>query len=196
MDLKTNKIVNYVSLLCMTIITFFSVLDRLTTVFYILFLFWCDEFVRTFFDLINYFFRKDNIDDVAKYLSNVKSRFFFLFVYLVFIIVFFGLILEWEKSDLVVENLSVLFFKNNLFNLTIIIFIIREFYFFQKYKIQLQSKTIVSNGIITLHISIVLGILFWFISTQKILLFKEYATVISIIPFLLLKIVFEIKSEK
>ena len=195
MSLKSNKIINYVSLLAMTLFTVYSILDKQFTVFYILFLFWCDEFVRTLFDLLNYFFRKNNIENLFVYLSNVKSRVFFLGVYLVFIIVVFGLIIDWNNTDLILQNLFVLFFKDWLFNLTILIFIIREFYFYQKNKSQLKPKHLFSNGIIILHVSILLGVLFWFISAQKIPFFKEYATVISIVPFLLLKIIFELKSE-
>lgn len=195
MDLKMNKIVNYISLLGMTIFTVFSILDKTTTVFYIMFLFWCDELIKTLFDVFNYYFRKKNIEDAVKYISNVKSRFFLLAVYLIFIVVIFGLLIDWKNKDLIIENLMVLFFKNRLFNFTIIIFIIRELYFFYKNKKELESKTLFSNGILILHISIILGVLFWFISTRKIEFFKEYATIISIVPFLILKIIFELKAE-
>lgn len=195
MNLKSNKIVNYGSLLSMTLFTVFSIIEKQTTVFYILYLFWCDEFLRTFFDGLNYFFRKKNIENLSKYLSNVKSRFFLLFVYVVFIVVIFGLVVDWKNADLIIDNLSVLFFKNSLFNFTIITFICRELYFFLYNTTQLQSKSVLSNGIIILHISLVLGLFGWFLSTQKIDLFKEYATLISIVPFLFLKVFFEIKSE-
>lgn len=195
MNLKSNKIVNYGSLLSMTIFTIFSIIEKQTTVFYILYLFWCDEFLRTFFDGLNYFFRKENIENLSKYLSNVKSRFFLLFVYVVFIVVIFGLVVDWKNADLIIDNLSVLFFKNSLFNFTMITFICRELYFFLYNTTQLQSKSVLSNGIIILHISLILGIFGWFLSTQKIDLFKEYATLISIVPFLFLKVFFEIKSE-
>jgi hypothetical protein len=195
MGLKNNKVVNYGSLLSMTIITVFSIINKETTVFYILYLFWCDELIRTLSDGFKYVFKKSNLVDVDNYLSNVKSRFFVLFVYLIFIIVFFGLKINWNDSDLVIDNLSVLFFKNRLFNVTIITFIIRELYFFVNNKPELESKSLFSGGIIILHISLVLGILFWFVSNQKIEFLKEYSTIMSIVPFLFLKIFFEIKLE-
>lgn len=195
MSLKKNKIVNYGSLLSMTIFTVFLILNKETTVFYILYLFWCDELIRTLFDGFKYIFKKSNITDVSKYISIVKSRLFVLFIYLIFIIFFFGLKINWDDSDLIIDNLSVLFFKNSLFNFTIITFIIRELYFFINSKTELAAKSLFSGGIIILHISLVLGILFWFVSSQKIEFLKEYATIISMVPFLFLKLFFEIKLE-
>lgn len=178
----------------MTIITIISIFEKETTVFYILYLFWCDELIRTLSDGCNYIFRKKSIQNSIKYISNVKSRFFLLFVYLVFLIVVFGLMMDWKNSDLIIHNLSVLFLKNTFFNFTIITFVLREIYFFMHNKTQLEAKSLFSSGIIILHISIVLGILFWAISTQKVEIFKEYATIISIVPFLILKLFFEIKT--
>ena len=195
MNISSNKIINYASLFSMTLITVFSIINQETTVFYLLFLFWCDEFIRTLFDGFGYFFRKVTIKNLSNYLSNVKSRFFFLFVYLVFIVFIFGLIIDWKNGDLVIDNLSVLFFKNNLFNYTVLTFLVREIFLFFNNKNPLEAKSILSKGIIILHISLVLGIFFWFISSQKIDFFKEYAALISIVPFLILKLYFEVKTQ-
>jgi hypothetical protein len=61
MGLKNNKVVNYGSLLSMTIITVFSIINKETTVFYILYLFWCDELIRTLSDGFKYVFKKSNL---------------------------------------------------------------------------------------------------------------------------------------
>lgn len=195
MNISSNKIINYASLFSMTLITVFSIINQETTVFYLLFLFWCDEFIRTLFDGFGYFFCKKNVDNASRYLSRVKSRYFLLFVYLIFIIIVFGLLIDWKNGDLVIDNLSILFFKNSLFNYTVLTFLVRESFLFFNNKNQLEAKSIVSKGIIILHISLVLGIFFWFISSQKLDFFKEYATLISIVPFLILKLYFEVKTQ-
>jgi hypothetical protein len=179
----------------MTIITIMLLIKSQTTVFYILYLFWCDEFIRTIFDRFRYKFKKNQIEDLPQFLSNNKDRFFMLWIYFVFIIVFFGLVIDWKNSEIIGTNFSVFLFKNSFFNYSIITFLLREIYLFRNDKNILEPKNLVSNGIIILHISLIFGILFWFLSTKKFLFFQEYATLISIIPFLLLKIIFELKSE-
>lgn len=195
MLVKQNNLVNYLSLFLMTIITVFSIINKQTTVFYILYLFWFDELIRTVFDRLKFYFRKNQIEDLSVFLSDNNNRFFMLSVYLVFILVFFGLMMDWKHYEIIGNNFSVFFFQNSLFNSSLITFLFREYYLFKNNKAQLESKTLLSNGIIILHLSLIFGIFFWFISTKKILFFQEYATLISIIPFLLLKIIFEIKSE-
>ena len=179
----------------MTLITVFSIVNEQTTVFYILYLFWFDEFIRTFFDRLKYHFKKSQIQNLPEFLKSNKDRFFMLWIYFVFIIVFFGLIIDWKKYEIIGTNFSVLFFQNSFFNCSIATFLVRETYLFGNDKNIVESKNLLSNGIIILHISLIFGILFWFLSTKKFLFFQEYATLISIIPFLLLKIIFELKSE-
>lgn len=196
MTLKYNVIANYLSVFFMTILTIVSVVSNQTTVFYILYLFWCDEFIRTVFDRIKYHYKQNQIENPMEFLSNNKERFFMLFVYFVFITIVFGLVINWKNYDIVGANFTVFLFQNSFFNYTLITFILREAYLYRENNLALESKTLVSNGIIILHISLIFGILFWFLSTKKFHFFQEYATLISIIPFLVLKIIFEVKSER
>lgn len=192
--LKYNRIAEYFSLFAMIMFTIIAIFNKNITVFYLLYLFWCDEFLKTISDYLRFRFKKNTLENAPKYLSNTKSRLFLLMVYLVFIIVFFGLMLDWKNSDLILNNFEVFFFKNQLFNFSFITFLLREMYLFWNAVQTTTSHHLLSQGIITLHISLVLGILFWFLVTKKIMILEDYATIISIIPFLLLKVFFEVKE--
>lgn len=195
MNTKKDKIITYLSLFVMTIITIVSIVTEQSTVFYILYLFWFDEFIRTVFDRFRYYYKKDQIQNLTVFLSNNKQRFFLLSNYFIFIILIFGLVIDRKNFNLIGINLSILMFQNPLFNYTLISFMGREFYLYKNISNQLESKNLVSIGIIILHVSLVLGVLLWTFSSQKFQFFKEYAALISIIPFLLLKLIFEIKME-
>ena len=158
MQTKTPKIAEYLSLFIMTAITIIAVFNKQVSVFYIIYLFWCDEFLKTLFDRLRYHFKKDKLQNPANYLSNNKSRLFMLMVYLVFIIVCFGLMLDWSNSDLILGNFEVFLFKNTLFNFSLISFLLREIYLYIKNHSVLLPHHLLSPGIITLHVSLILGI--------------------------------------
>lgn len=193
MQLNHNKIAKYTSLIATTVFTMVSVVNKETSVFYIIYLFWCDEFLRTLFDRLKLKFHANQIQDPNLFRSNVKSRSFMLFVYFVFIFIVFGLVMNSREEDLVLLNFEVFLFQNALFNATLVSFLLREIYLFMNPKSELESQHFLSNGIIILHLSIILGIFAWFLSTQKFPFFAQYATILSIIPFLVLKLFFELK---
>lgn len=194
MQEKQSKLAKYVSLFAMIVITIIAIANKNISVFYLLYLFWWDEFLKTFFDALNYFFKKDLLKEPVAYFKLVKSRFFFLIIYLVFIVVFFGLILDWKNQDLTLHNLEVLMLQNNLFNFSVLTLLLREIYIYGYNTSTINVHHILSKGIITLHLSLILGIFMWFFITQKLQFMENYATVIAIIPFLLLKIYFEVKE--
>lgn len=195
MTIKPNILANNLSLFGMTIITLIAVYQKQTTVFYILYLFWCDELIRTIFDRFRYYFRKNQIQDLPLFYKDNKERFFMLFLYLIFIIVFFGFMLDRKDYSIVGNNIHVFLFQNTLFNVSVLTFLGREFYFYKTNNEILEPKNVWSKGILILHISIVLGVLFWALSTQKFQFFKEYAIVLSVVPFLVIKLLFELNSE-
>ena len=164
--------------------------------FYIIYLFWCDEFLKTLFDRLPYYFKKDKLQSPANYLSNNKSRLFMLMVYLVFIIVCFGLMLDWNNTDLILGNFEVFLFKNALFNFSLITFLLREIYLYIKNHSVLLPHHLLSPGIITLHVSLILGITLSFLIKKEFMVFENYIAVVAIIPFLLLKVFFEIQEIK
>ena len=195
MQIKQNIIINFLSLLIMTAITIASLYTKQSTVFYILYLFWFDEFIRAVFSKLSYHFNKKEIEDPAKFRSNLKDKFFFLFVYFVFIFVFFGLVIDRNDFSLIAINFSVLAFQNSFFNFSIITFLFRELYLYRNNSVVENKVDIISVRIVILHISIILGILFWVLSTQKFQFMTDYSNIIAIIPFLLLKLIFEAKLE-
>lgn len=194
---RKHKILGeYLSLIVMTCITVMAIYSKQITVFYIIYLFWCDEFLKTIFDGLRYRFKKEQIQNPTNYILNIKNRFFMLLIYLVFIIVCFGLILDWNNTDLVLGNFEVFFFKNTLFNISLITFLLREIYLYKNNLLVLNSHHLLSSGIITLHISLILGIMLSFLIKKEFVVFENYAAVFAIIPFLLLKLYFEIQEIK
>ena len=116
---------------------------------------------------------------------------FIMFIYLVFIIVFFGMIANWSNSDITLTNMEILFFKNWFFNINLL------FVLFEHIYINLnEDKTIASIGqftsnMLVLHISIILGgIIMFFIVKPFPETFSPdnlWSSVLIILPFLLLK---------
>lgn len=196
MHTRYARLSKYLSLAAMILITLVAIYNKNITVFYIIYLFWWDEFLKTVFYRLRYHFKKNLFQNPVQVLNGIKSRLFFLFIYIVFIIVIFGLVINWKDHDLIIMNLEVLFFKNTFFNITLLPFLLREIAIYQIGSDQITFNTSLSKGVITLHISIVLGILLWFLVSKKFILFTDHAVIFSIIPFLLLKIFFEVKEIK
>lgn len=193
---NNSKVATYLSLTAMIVFTVIELVNKQTSVFYILYLFWFDECIKTFFDRIKYQFKRNQIDNPLGFKANVKQRFFFLFVYFIFIVILFGLVMDRKDFDLIGINLTVLTFKNSFFNYSLLTFILRELYLYCNTSEKSEATSIVSNGVIILHISIILGIFIWFLSTRKFQLNPELANILVILPFLFLKLFFEIKSAK
>jgi hypothetical protein len=199
MILKASVVTNYVSLALMSTFTLMAVANNQISVFYIVYLFWFDEILRTVSRFVFYIFKKQFIQNHLVFISNIKSKFFLLFVYFVFIVIFFGFIIDWKNQDLILINFEVLLFQSSMFNFTLITFIVRELFLFFKNEYETVSGSILlSKGIIVLHISIIIGMLIWGFLPKN---FYENAnsnmlSAIVIVPFLLLKLFFEIKTSK
>ena len=196
MNLNHKTIAKYLSLLVMTGFTVLSIINKETSVFYIIYLFWCDEFIRTLFDRFRLKANKNQVQDTNNFGTNIKDRFFMLGIYFVFITIIFGLVINWKDTDLILLNFEVFLFKNSLFNGSIASFLLREIYIFFNKKDETKPQHLLSNGVIILHISIIFGIFMWFLSTKKFPFFEQYATILSIVPFLILKLIFELKTEE
>jgi hypothetical protein len=176
-------------------LTLFAILTEVTTTFYLIYLFWWDEIFRSLTDLFTYIFRKDVFTQSETFLFRFKGRIFFLAIYFVFIIVLFGFVINANQYNLIALNFEVFFFQNIWFNFSLFSMLLREIIVF--YQQPLHSREgygIVSNGIITLHISIILGILLWFIFSYKFEIKDasgNFYSVWAVIPFLVIKIIFE-----
>lgn len=199
MILKASVVTNYVSLALMSTFTLMAVANNQISVFYIVYLFWFDEILRTVSKFVFYIFKKQFIQNQLVFISNIKSKFFLLFVYFVFIVIFFGFIIDWKNQDLILINFEVLLFQSSMFNFTLITFIVRELFLFFKNEYEtVTGNILLSKGIIVLHISIIIGMLIWGFLPKN---FYENSnsnmlSAIVIAPFLLLKLFFEIQTSK
>jgi len=197
MVIKENKTAKIISLIFFSGITIFAILEQQVSIFYLIYLFWFDEFIKTISDFLTYkFYYKDRA--ISKIIS---SRFFMLSVYFVFIFVMFGLVIDWNSDAIVIGNFEVLLFKNSFFNFTIFSFFLRETALIYVHKEQsLQVRHILSNGIISLHLSIIFGIFLWAFLSGKIidmqLNIDFNKSLAAILPFLIIKVFFEIMEIK
>lgn len=191
-----SALAEYLSLGAMTLFTIIAVANKSISVFYIIYLFWWDELLKSVFDVLKYVFKKPYISNPKSFFLDTKGRFFFLMIYIVFIIVFFGFMIDWKNKDMVGLNFEVFLFMNPLFNFSLISILLREIYLFRHPEESIITHTAFSSGIITLHVSIILGILLWAFITLKLQYLESYAVVLSIIPFMLLKVFFEIQEIK
>jgi len=197
--------VDIVSLLFFTFLSIAAIAMKEITIFYVIYVFWWDELMKTVFDLFRYIFKKEEITNQLEYKAAIGSRFFMLFIYFVFIVICFGFIIEWDTRDSVSKNVGILLFQNVYFNISLISFTAREMYVYSNKSRDLNQslQNIMSKGIITLHVSIILGLLLWAVATKKLgsipIQIEQYSSVLSIMPFLLIKFLFEwseIKSKR
>lgn len=197
LSLKKSRIAEILSLIVLSIITILAIANKQISVFYIIYLFWFDELLKTIFDFLKSIFKRTTITNLSQYKTFVKSRFFMLAIYLVFIIVCFGFMLDWESTDIIIGNFEVFFFKNHWFNFSVLGFLAREIaeYYYED-TTQPLAHHIASKGMITLHLSIIFGVFIWAFSSGKFgdinLNLGVYKSALAILPFLIIKFVFEI----
>ncbi|WP_179344695.1 DUF6498-containing protein [Winogradskyella ursingii] len=202
MKVKRYILAETMSLIALSILTLVAINSKQITIFYVLYLFWMDEMFKTIFDFIKFLYKRKRIAYPSLYNRLIRSRFFMLCVYLVFIVVFFGFILDWKTEDAILSDFEILMFQNPIFNLTVLSFLIREIYLFYSddITIQLPPHHILSKGIITLHLSIVLGVFIWALFNGKLGSFRLdlgiYSTLIAVIPFLIIKLIFEVMEMR
>lgn len=169
------------------VLTVLGILQGQVTVFYIIYLFWFQELTRTIIDniFISKWKREGVIDE--KILMARFGGFFLLFIYLVFIIVLFGIMLNWGNNDLIYQNVRVFLFRNWFFNLNIFVFAV-EYWFYRK-----QQRTdnlhvgIFNRNHIILHLSIIAGGFIQMGLLKKLNIESPYGMLAVIAPFLIIK---------
>ncbi len=177
-------------------ITIGALLNQQVSVFYIVYLFWFQELLRT---IINFAFAL-RFDNRKNLFSLFIGSLFPLFIYFVFIIILFGFMLNWNNQDLLFLNLRIMFFKNLFFNLNLIIFgaEIILYSFFNRNEIIFSDNLQTFNPRhLILHISIIFG------AVIQLLIVKKYdnfftpenlwGSVLVILPFLLLRLFVPLK---
>lgn len=168
-----------------------SLLNGETTVFYLVYFFWRNEFIRI---LVDYFLSRQNKNaqiELNASSKTISEAFFLMGVYLVFIIVFFGFIANWNNRDLTMLNLKIIFFQNWFFNINLLLVLGERIMIHkteQETKVQFGGFT---PNMIVLHISIIVGSVLMFLIVKKYPdIFTPdnfWGSVIIILPFLVLK---------
>lgn len=193
----TSYVINILSLVFFTGLTIAALTLQQITIFYLIYVFWWDEIIKTIADEFRLILRKNEIEDPEQFKAAVKTRFFMLFLYVVFIIICFCFMIEWNTKNSLYANIEILLFKNVYFNISLLSFAAREIYVYSNKKIVkiASAHGIMSKGIITLHVSIILGILIWAVAAKKLgsipFEIESYSTVLAIMPFLIIKFLFE-----
>ena len=173
-----------------TVLTALSVGYGQTTVFYVIYFFWWSEFIRIIIKSIFQRFNKSNNSNQLEAKLMFGSLFMML-IYLVFSIVFFGLIANWNNSEITLTNMKIMFFRNWFFNINLLFVLLEHIY------INLNSNNTIAvfgqftSNMLVLHISIILGgIIMFFIVKPFPETFSPdnlWSSVLIILPFLLLK---------
>jgi hypothetical protein len=178
------------------VITSIGLFQNQVTVFYIVYLFWFQELIRTVVDFMFLVSKKQTIQEKWFFAKLSFGSFFILFIYFVFIVVLFGFMLNWRNSDLFISNVLVLFFKNWYFNVNILLFLAEYIYFrAQADNSNLQLQVFNQRHII-LHVSIILGGVMFMVVLPKINITSEWISLAVIAPFLLLKIILDRQETK
>gem|GEM_PF-3335190 len=95
--------------------------------FPILYLWWWEELVLTVFGVLKlrrlrpFLLEKQSEMEVREGESSARGRFFLLFVYFVFVVVIGGFV--FAPKDSYIENIITLIFRNQVFNLNLLLFI-------------------------------------------------------------------------
>lgn len=177
--------------------TLLGLINGQVSVFYIIYLFWFQELIRT---VITYIFCQRNSS--TKFAANeFLGSLFMLFIYFIFIIVLFGFMLNWGTINLFALNMEVLLFRNLFFNLSILFFALEYVLFIKTNPKEVRIEDVKSFNVrhIILHISIVVGGLIQFFVVKK---YPELftpdnilASIAVVAPFLLLRILFSPKKN-
>jgi len=196
---STAKIQSYFTIIA----TVLALHEGETTVFYLLYLFWFIEFLRT---IINIIYRKWKVSQtVKKYpVPQVFQNFTPIFIYFIFIIIIFGLYISHDNWKIIQINLQVLAFQNWYFNANLIFFVCT--YIFELFKNEVSVPEInsefgiLSINLMILHASLILGILIWAFLIRP---YPEYFTpentlgsIFISIPFLILQLFLNLAKEK
>lgn len=182
------KQLHKIDILTMLVITLLGVIQRQVTVFYIIYLFWFQELIRTVVDFTILLKEKKTSKEKFDFISISFGSFFILFIYFIFIVVLFGFMLNWGNQILLRQNMLVLMFWNWFFNINIILFLIEYIYFRKQNNSEALRMELFNRRHIILHISIILGAMMQLAIVPHFNINNEWTSALVILPFLLLKI--------
>jgi len=198
MQITSPKHFHTIETLTFLLITIWGVVQGQVTVFYIIYFFWFQLLIRIIIDIV-YALKNSEADDKKPTPAVILGSMFIHFCYLLLIIVFFGVMLNFGNQDLVIINLRTLVLRNLGFDLNITLFAV-QYGFYRK---QIGNKdlqiALFDKGHLILHISIILGA---FIQMQFVRKHPEYFlghelwdSALVVLPFLLLKILINRKRQ-
>ena len=173
------------------ILTLLSVLNEQTTVFYLMYFFWCNELIRI---VVDRWYAKRNPNAVNKdwQSSDFTGGLFSMGIYWVFLVVFFGFIAASNNSKIIFTNMEVLFFQNWFFNINLIFVLVERIYLHRKQQPLTIHFGAFNPNMIVLHVSIIVGgvILFFLVRQYPATFTPEntWGSVLIVLPFLFLKI--------
>lgn len=180
------KLLSYyklIDIVIFTLITLVGLYYHEVTLFYLIYLFWMQELVRTITEFfISLKYNKEN----NYFFQEAFGAFFLLFVYLVFIVVVFGIMLNWEQKQLIYENIKVVLFRNLFFNITILLFFVNFCYKIMKSDVTKVQIKVFNPRHIVLHISIIFGAVLQMIVAKKLQLDSQQSAVLVSLPFMIL----------
>lgn len=185
-----------IDILTMLVITLLGITQGQVNVFYIIYLFWFQELIRTLVDFVYLFWKQKTIGGKFDFIKISFGSFFILFIYAVFIVLLFGFMLNWGNRDLLGKNILVLMFRNWYFNANMLLFLAEYIYFRSKSDNTNLQMPLFSKRHIILHISIIIGGFMQLVVVPRFNLDKNiWASALVIVPFLLLKMWID-KPEK
>lgn len=173
------------------ILTLLSVLNEQTTVFYLMYFFWCNELIRI---VVDRWYAKRNPNAVNKdwQSSDFTGGLFSMGIYWVFLVVFFGFIAASNDSKIIFTNMEVLFFQNWFFNINLIFVLVERIYLHRKQEPLTIYFGAFNPNMIVLHVSIIVGgVILFFLVKQFPETFtpeNKWGSVLIVLPFLFLKI--------
>lgn len=170
------------------LITLLAIANGEVTVFYIVYLFWFQELVRTLVDFSVVLKQKKTIAEKWLFMKMSFGSFFILWVYFVFIVLLFGFMLNWKNSDLLGDNILVLMFRNWYFNVNILLFLVEYIYFRKQTDNTALQLHIFNRRHIILHISIILGALIQLAIVPRLGIESKWVSALVVLPFMLLKL--------
>ncbi|WP_316768785.1 DUF6498-containing protein [Pedobacter frigiditerrae] len=199
---KAQRNINIIMMLLFSAYAIYSIIYNSASIFFIIYLFWFDELIRNVSLLIQVRMHREDPKNIREFtrqkaICNIKTRFFFLFIYSVFIVLVFGLFfhLVQDEKDALVKNVQIFMFHDIAFNVCLMIAIVREILQIRSTSLRryepIPTFSAMSGHLITLHLSIIFGAFLWAFTSGKFVNFSfslgplnKYAI---ILPFFMIK---------
>lgn len=134
----------------------YSLLIGDSTIFYLIYLYWWQELIASAIEGIYYAKNSEAYPEIPG--NPFWPRFFLLFVYFVFIIIFFGLVSDWGNDQRIKKNLEIFFFRDLFFIINLVGLLMNDWLHKSSATHRLMISSDPFKGIMfVMHISIILG---------------------------------------